>query len=185
MVETLTAPMLRRPFAAVGSPWLRVLAPATRLNLRGDAQVQAAAARVFGAPLPAAACRAVSHGSRAALWLGPDEQLLLAPAGEGAALTASLQAELAAVPHSLVDISHRQVGLEIHGPYAAWLLQAQCPLDLDLSAFPVGMCTRSVFAKTELILWRTAADVFHVEIARSFAAYFTGLLAEIAKERIS
>jgi sarcosine oxidase subunit gamma len=185
MAETLTASLVRRPFVAAGTPWLRVLPPATRLNLRGDAQVQAAAALAFGVSLSTVACRAVSHVGRAALWLGPDEQLLLAPTGEGHVLATSLDAELAALPHSLVDISHRQVGLEVHGPYAAWLLQAQCPLDLDLTAFPVEMCTRSVFAKTELILWRRAADVFHVEIARSLAAYFTGLLAEIAKERIS
>jgi sarcosine oxidase subunit gamma len=53
---------------------------------------------------------------------------------------------------------------------------------LDLSAFPVGMCTRTVFAKADIVLWRTTETVFHVEVWRSFAGYVTGLMSEIAAE---
>jgi sarcosine oxidase, subunit gamma len=62
------------------------------------------------------------------------------------------------------------------------LLNAGCPLDLDLSAFPVGMCTRTVLAKAEIVLWRTSQDVFHVEVWRSFADYVSRFLAEVARE---
>jgi sarcosine oxidase, subunit gamma len=55
-------------------------------------------------------------------------------------------------------------------------------LDLDLSAFPVGMCTRTVLAKAEIVLWRTSQDVFHVEVWRSFADYVSRFLAEVARE---
>jgi sarcosine oxidase subunit gamma len=93
-----------------------------------------------------------------------------------------MEQALAGLRHSIVDVSHRQLGLELRGPHAAWLLNAGCPLDLELSAFPVGMCTRTVFLKTEITLWRTASEHFHIEIWRSFTDYFVGVLREVARE---
>jgi sarcosine oxidase, subunit gamma len=139
-----------------------------------------AAGAALGMEILQTACRAVVNGEVAALWQGPDEQLLLGP--DGLDLAATLAAALRELPHSLVDVSHRQTAVEVSGPQAAVLLNAGCPLDLDLSAFPVGMCTRTVLAKAEIVLWRTSAEVFHVEVWRSFAAYVTEFLAEVARE---
>jgi len=131
------------------------------------------------------ACRAMTHESRAALWLGPDEWLLLAPEAQGAELAERLAAALAGLPHSLVDVGHRQSGCELRGPQAATLLAAGCPLDLDASAFPVGMCTRTVLAKAEVVLWRTATEMFRLEVARSFVAYVAEFLAEAERANTS
>jgi sarcosine oxidase subunit gamma len=180
--SAMTAIAVARAPQVEPTPWLRQLPAAARWILRGDAAAQAAAGAAFGAPFSTAACRAATNGPRAALWLGPDEQLLIAPADEAAALAASLGTALAGHACSLVDVSHRQVALELHGPHAAWLLNALCPLDLALAAFPVGMCTRTVFSKAEIVLWRTAEDVFRVEVGRSFTGYVVGLLREIALE---
>jgi sarcosine oxidase subunit gamma len=70
----------------------------------------------------------------------------------------------------------------VSGPHAATILSGACPLDLDLSEFPVGMCTRTVLAKGDIVLWRTGEDSFHLEVWRSFSGYVTGLLSEIAGE---
>ena len=162
--------------------WLEPLPAASRHSLRGGAEARAAASRAFGVDLPAAACRAATAGDRAALWLGPDEHLLIAPEAEAAAVAAALGAALAGLPHSLVDVSHRQVAFAVKGPDAAWLLAHGCPLDLDPTVFPVGMCTRTVFVKAEILLWRTAEDAYRVEVWRSFADYVVGLLNETALE---
>jgi sarcosine oxidase, subunit gamma len=130
--------------------------------------VRGAGGNVFGLDLPTAPCRAVTHADRAALWLGPDEWLVLAPHLEDVAGT--------------VDVSHRQITLIIEGPHAAAMLNGACPLDLHPSAFPVGMCTRTVFAKAEIVLWRTDEQRFHLEVARSFAPYVYELLREIAAD---
>jgi sarcosine oxidase subunit gamma len=74
------------------------------------------------------------------------------------------------------------VAFAIAGPQAATVLAAGCPLDLDPAAFPVGMCTRTVLAKAEIVLWRRADDSFHLEVWRSFAAYVSGVIAEAARE---
>jgi sarcosine oxidase subunit gamma len=163
--------------------WMKALPPATRFVLHGDVRVRAAAAPIWGVDCAEEACRARVQGSRAALWLGPDEYLLLGSdeAARDAAF-AALENVLAPLPHALVDISHRQFALEVSGPHATAILSGACPLDLDLGEFPVGMCTRTVLAKADIVLWRTRDDAFHIEVWRSFAGYVTGLLGEIAAE---
>jgi sarcosine oxidase subunit gamma len=172
----------RTPPRITAQRWLEPLPAATRLSLRGGPEARAAAGRAFGVALPETACRAAARAGRAALWLGPDEQLLIAPEADADAVAADLGAALAGLPHSLVDVSHRQVAFAVRGPHAAWLLASGCPLDLDAAEFPVGMCTRTVFHKAEVLLWRTAADSFRVEVWRSFADYVVALLAETALE---
>lgn len=169
------------PYIAA-SPLVRPLPPATRLLLRGNSDVMAAALGALGLPFAETACRAVSASGRAALWLGPDERLLLGPQAELSGLSQLLGAALAGRAHSLVDVSHRQCALEVSGPQAGLLLNCGCPLDLDPAAFPVGMCTRTVLAKAEIVLWRTAERSFHLEVWRSFAPYVSKVLALAARE---
>ena len=197
----------RRAPAIANTAWLKPLPPATRFSFYGDAGARAAAAAVWGGEFSEEACRAHAHSTRAPLWLGPDEYLLLdfaagapgaAPCATGAAsasagsppddahaaaeLAAALERALGTLPHSLVDISHRQFALEVSGPHAAAILNGACPLDLDIGEFPIGMCTRTVLAKADIVLWRTDEDTFHLEVWRSFAGYVTGILSEIAAE---
>ena len=179
----------RRPPVIVTSDWLKRLPPAGRWVLHGGPGARALVAPVWGAAFSEEACRAIVAGSRATLWLGPDEFLLLdLGPGDGssgeprAAVPQHLEGALAGVPHALVDVSHRQFALEISGAHATTILSGACPLDLDARAFPVGMCTRTVLAKADIVLWRTGQSTFHLEVWRSFAAYVSGLLGEIARE---
>jgi sarcosine oxidase, subunit gamma len=215
---------IRRTPTVATTAWLSALPPAARFAFYGDAKARAAALPVWGPAFSEEACRANVQTTRATLWLGPDEYLLLdfggaelgadplaggqASAGEpgtshlaggqassgesvAGAMAAgppststlgALERALADIPHALVDISHRQFALEVSGPHAATILNGACPLDLDLAEFPVGMCTRTVLAKADIVLWRTRPDVFHLEVWRSFAGYVTGILSEIAAE---
>ena len=161
--------------------WLRVAAPAARLLLQGDAAARRAAASVWGVAFSETSCRAYSAAGRATLWLGPDEHLMWQASRADALPVTELEHALAPYPHSLVDISHRQIALEVSGPDAEAILAGGCPLDLDLRQFPVNMCTRTVLAKAEIVLWRTAEQTFHLEVWRSFQSYAEGLLHEIAR----
>lgn len=178
----------RVPPIVAATDWLGMLPPAARWVLHGDARVRALAEPVWGVGFPEAACRAVVSGTRATLWLGPDEHLLMDFAlGDGGTdasrtLAAALERATAEAGHALVDVSHRQFALEVRGAHAETILRAGCPLDLNIGHFPVGMCTRTVFAKADITLWRTRHDAFHVEVWRSFAGYVGGLLKEIARE---
>ena len=85
-------------------------------------------------------------------------------------------------PRRPSTLSHRDAALSVTGPRAAWVINAFCALDLHVSAFPVGMCTRTVFGKAEILLWRTGAEQFRIDVARSFAPYVWACLEEARRE---
>ena len=177
MVERSTQAIRRGPMPALAA--VSLAPPAVRFSFRGSAEAARKAGPAFGCDLPTEACRAAVADDRAALWLGSDEWLLLAfddPAVQELAQT--IETALGDVPHALVDISHRQVGIEVFGPAAPQVLNVGCPLDLALEAFPVGMSTRTVLAKADITLWRQAEDRFRLETGRSFSPYVVALLAQ-------
>lgn len=149
---------------------LVALPPATRCIIRGDARALAP----LGIILPNTCC-VTTDGERTLLWLGPDEFLLLLPAH--AAPNIEVQP-----PASVVDVSHRDVALGVSGPRAAWAINAFCALDLHPSSFPVGRCTRTLFGKAGIVLWRTGADTFRIDVARSLAPYVWDCLEEARRE---
>jgi len=154
---------------------------AARFVFRGGEAARVACSATFWADLPAGLGLAGEGKRRAALWLGPDEWLLIAEDTDAASLDEELEAALGSVPHSLVDVSHRQIGVFVSAPVAARALSAGCPLDLHPAAFPVGMATRTIFDKAEIVLWRRAAAAFQVEVWRSFAPYLVAALTEAAR----
>jgi sarcosine oxidase subunit gamma len=170
------------PAGIDATEWLRVAARASRFVFRGDADARTTAGATFGISLPILTGRAVTRGARAVLALGPDEYLFIVPEDEAATFQAALGAALRDLPHSLVDVSHARVALDLCGPHAEWLLAAACPLPLDRETFPVDACTRTVFAKAAIQLWRIAPDVFRIEVARSYCRYVVDLLVEVARE---
>ena len=155
---------LRRTPAIPATPGVRLLPPAARFILRAGGRALGIAGKALGIDETPGSCRASQAGMRAALWLGPDEYLLLAPEAEAPGLASALEQALQGEPHALVDVSQRQTALEISGSRAADILSSGCPLNLDVTAFPVGMCTRTVFAKAEIVLWRMAGDTFRLEV---------------------
>lgn len=156
---------------------VRLAEPAIRLNVRADMTAAATIGMAIGVLLGTAPCRAVVVRDRTALWLSPDEWMVLAPESE----TALAQQPLAALG-SVVDVSHAYVGIEVFGPRAAWCINAFNALDLDLHAFPVGGCTRTLFGKAEIVLWRADVEVFRIEVARSYAPYLLQCLEEAGRE---
>jgi len=173
---TLVARSPLEALTAAPVPGLSAAAPALRHVLRGREAALSAASGALGFVLPQTPCRSTSLGDRHALWLGPDEWLILSPAEEG--LAATLESAMGAHPHSLVEVTHRQVGLVLNGSKVEDVLAGGCPLDVALRVFPVGMCTRTIFEKAEIVLWRTEAQRFHVEVWRSFAPYLIAHLHE-------
>ncbi len=169
---------LARPASGVQ---MAVLAPTTRLSVRGGPAAATAIGLAIEVLLPTVPCRSVIARNRAALWLGPDEWLIIGPEN---ALDLTVRAMNAASHHlaSVVDISHRSHTLELSGPYAAWCLNGFCALDLDIRAFPVGMCTRTLFGKVGVILWRIGQEVFQLDVGRSLLPYIWDCLEEARLE---
>ena len=158
------------------------LPPASRFSVRGGAGAIALIGAALDLPFPRLACRAATAGTTSALWLGPDEWLLIGDASQGESILAAMISAVGSEPASLVEISNRQIAIEVSGTSAADGLSAFNPLDLDETAFPVGTCTRTLFGKAEIVLWRTGRETFRIEVWRSFAAYILACLEEAGRE---
>lgn len=165
-----------------GSAGARVTpaAPATRLSLRAGADALGALSSAFGLTLPTRPKTSASANGRHALWLGPDEWLLIDETG--ADLMAA--AASAGVLHSATDVSHRNTAVLVSGPDAAGAIASACPLDLGNAVFPVGAAARTVLGKIEVVLLRSGEEDYRVECWRSFAPYAFGILAEGAEDAV-
>ena len=170
------------PIRVEGAVTVTSLPSATRFSFRGDAKAASACSKAFGATLPTQLMKAESVDGRTAISLGPDEWLLIAPDGEVDRLETAIKNALGDHHHSLVDISHRNTAFTVSGPKAETLLASGCLLDLHPSAFPVGMATRTIYSKADIVLWRPHDTSFRVELWRSFVPFVWGLLEEASHE---
>ncbi|WP_088348899.1 MULTISPECIES: sarcosine oxidase subunit gamma family protein [Rhodomicrobium] len=182
MLETPNAARRVSAFADAVSPaGIRPLPGAARFALRlreADATGEAAGFRL-DQPLNTFA----AQGDRLSLRLGPNEWLLIGPEADADAIAAEIAAALGTRFHTLVDIGHRNVAIEVKGPHAADILNAGCPLDLFDARFPTGTATRTLLGKAEIVLMRLDdAPTYRVECWRSFATYVHDFLTEAAQE---
>jgi sarcosine oxidase subunit gamma len=97
-------------------------------------------------------------------------------------MSEKLRAALASLPHALVDVSHRDAMFRVRGPAAALAINSGCPLDLRLTAFSAGTCTRTLLGKAEIVLWRSEAEEFHILTPRSYGAYVRDFLELAARD---
>jgi sarcosine oxidase, subunit gamma len=155
--------------------------PAARLVLCGGEAIAHTAGAALQLELAPTVGRAVERDGIAALCLGPDEWLLIGPPEQESEIQQKLNAALRSMPHSLVRIGHRDVAFVLRGRAAADVINAGCPLDLRMAAFPAGCCSRTLLAKVEVVLWRSEAHVFRIETARSIAAYLNEFLLLAAR----
>src|SRR5262249_33587283 len=144
-------PLFGRSFSVDG--FSVIPAPdATRFVFRARGAAVDRAGRAFGVDLPRQVFRTSTSGARTAMWMGPDEWLLLGPKSEKVLIEQQLTEMLAGIVHSLVDVSHRDAALILSGAKAAAALNAGCPLDLHPSIFMVGMCARTLLGKAQIVL---------------------------------
>lgn len=165
---------------------IREIAFSTQLNLRGnagDAAFADAVHGVLGFALPVAANTVAGMEAQRALWLGPDEWLLTAPAGEAAAIEATLAAVLRGHHHALVDVSASRTVIAISGSDARAVLAKGCALDLHAGAFGTAKCAQTLLAKAQVILHCAGpGSSFHLYVRNSFADYLARWLTDAAAE---
>ena len=164
----------------VERPTVRIIpaGPARRLSLRAPSESVKPLSKALGLALPDRPKTSAQKNGRAALWLGPDEWLVIDQTDRDPVADCAGVSQF----HSAVDISHRNVGIIVSGPGAEATLAAGCPQDISLASFPVGACSRTVLHKVEIVLWRTGPEEFRVECWRSFADYAFTLLAEASRD---
>jgi sarcosine oxidase subunit gamma len=167
-------------FSILESPFL------TQINLRGnaaDAAFAAATQSLLGFDLPLAPNTWSGRAQRCALWLGPDEWLIVDAEGQNPELEAALRATLRSRHHAVTDVSASRTAIEISGAEARVVLAKGCPLDLHASVFRVPQVAQSLLAKAQVIL-QIVEDrpAFRIFVRNSFAAYVAEWLVDAAAE---
>ena len=153
-----------------------------RYSLRLKRDDIAVANKIRGWKIPKKVGETVMDEPTTISCLGPDEWFVLTTPKGDADTVARLETLSDKALTSVTDISHRNVAFLLEGEGATSILNVGCPLDLSLSAFPVGKSTRSIFENAPVIIIRTAKDIFHVECWRSFAPYLCTFFETIAAE---
>jgi sarcosine oxidase, subunit gamma len=147
------------------------------LRARGDLGPLNAA---LGVTLPERIGACVLSGETKIVRLGPDEWTIHTPVSDVARLIAACATVYASHPHSLVDISGREVTLLIEGSQAGELLTLGCARDIE--TIPTGEARRTNFDGVTVVLWREALDRFRMDIWNSFAPHLGHLLETGCKE---
>ena len=154
------------------------------INLRGRADntgFLAATLKVLGCEPPLTANTVVESGDYRIYWMGPDEWLIVTPAGRQGELRDKLNKALSGVFSAVVDNSSGLTMLHITGENAAALLATDCPLDLHPREFKHGQCAQTRLAKAGMTLSPLAEQAgFEVIIRRSFADYLLLWLQDAA-----
>jgi len=156
------------------------------LNLRGDGADTAflgGVQRQMGFPLPLGPNTTTENESNAALWLGPDEWLLITPLGDEAAVAAGLRQALDGLFFAVTDITHGQTVIRLSGPKVRDVLSKGCSLNLHPKTFGPGRCAQTLLAKVGVtIRWVDDRPSLDVIVRRSFAEYLVLWLKDAAKE---
>ncbi|MFF3620871.1 sarcosine oxidase subunit gamma [Streptomyces sp. NPDC002467] len=158
----------------------------TQLNLRLDAKSPAAFAvgLALGLQLPLEPGTVVRAGDRAAVWLGPDEWLVVGGPGTQRDLENRIRSAAGDEHVSVTDVSAQRTTLLVGGPRARDLLSHGCPLDLHPRAFGPGRSAQTTLARTHVLL--VARDEpgagFWVLVRSSFAGYLADWLLDAAVE---
>ena len=142
------------------------------VSVRVDPASSAAArvAAVLGAPLPAACGEVTSAGGHHALWLGPDEWLVVTDS-DAVALADQLEAAMGPESGLVLDVSANRTILQLTGPRARGVLEKGCPVDLHPRAFGSGRAVSTTLARVPVLLWQTGETSYRLLPRSSFADY--------------
>ena len=129
-------------------------------------------------PLPTTPNTAREGRTRAALWLGPDEWLVLGPPGAERDMVAELESAFAGHHRSIIDVTSNRVAIEISGSGAKDVMARGCSLDLGRN-WRAGSCAQTLFARAQVILHEREAST-GILVRPSFADYLVDWLLDAA-----
>jgi sarcosine oxidase, subunit gamma len=161
-----------RELAAVGAAEVAFLA---QVDLRADP----ALASRLPFPLPLRPNTWTGGGGREALWLGPDQWLVVGAPGSAPAITAELGRGLGGQHHAAVDTSANRTVVELTGDARFDLLTQGCSLDLHPRAWRPGRCAQTLLARVPVLL-QEREQATRVFVRASFAAHLAGWLTAVA-----
>jgi sarcosine oxidase, subunit gamma len=138
-------------------------------------------AYLAGVSLPLAPNRVAATGSVRALWLGPDEWLVVAE-GDAPDLLPRLERAVMDRRASISDLSSSRTIVEIGGSAARDLLASGCGLDLHPRAFRPDQCAQTLLARVPVILDQLdEAPRYRLLVQRSLSRWLIDWMIDAAE----
>lgn len=145
----------------------------------GDRAFVEAVEAALGTPPPLEPNRVSERGRIRVLWLGPDEWLVVTPAGKEEALKKKLLEKLQGQVAAVTDVSEARAVIGLGGAKAREALAHGCSLELHPRVFQPGHCAQTLLARVPIILdQRDAAPSYDIYVQRSLAEYLWGWLED-------
>jgi sarcosine oxidase, subunit gamma len=164
---------------------MREIAGRGMIDLRGlatDKKFMKAVKDVLGLDLPKAPRITNTWGDMKALWLSPDQWLVLCPGGKTEKLLAELNTALKDIHSLAVDVSDMRAIIRLEGVYARTTVMKGTSIDLTHDDYPPGTIRRMKFAEVGALLHIIEDDVIEVYVFRSYADYTWEFLLKAARK---
>ncbi|UFQ19495.1 MULTISPECIES: sarcosine oxidase subunit gamma [Streptomyces] len=159
----------------------------TQLTLRAQPGGPAAKAveGVLGITLPGPVSAHLSGDAGVeALWMGPDEWLLVATDGPRHDLLTRLRSAVGEEFATVTDVSAQRTTLALSGRLVRTVLAHGCAVDLDPRVTPVGSCLNTLLAQAPvtLVVRDDTATAVRLLARSSFASYLAAWLVDACTE---
>jgi sarcosine oxidase, subunit gamma len=163
---------------------IREISERGMIDLRGlasDKKFMAAMKSILGFDLPKAPRTSAAWGDMKALWLSPDQWLILCTRSKTTALLAELNAALGKIHSLAVDVSDMRAIIRLEGEGVRETLMKGSTLDLISDDYKLGTVRRMRFAEIAALLHVIEEDVIDVYVFRSYAEYTWAFLMKAAR----
>ncbi len=135
-----------------------------------------------GLPRTANTFESSADGSRTAIWLGPDEWLVIATDRSPEEDLRAAGGEAAVV----VDVSSARTTIVIAGSQARETLERGCSIDLHPRSFGVGRAAQTIVGRCNvLILQVSDTPIYRLLVRPSFAGYLASWLVDTQDDRLT
>ena len=164
---------------------LREISTRGMIDLRGlatDRKFMTAAKEVLGFDLPKAPRTSHSFGDVKALWLSPDQWLILCARENAPTLTAALGKALGGIHSLAVDVSDMRTIIRLEGEGSREVMMKSTSLDFTDEDFAPGYVRRVRFAEIAALFNIVEANVIDVYVFRSYANYAWDFLLKAARK---
>lgn len=155
-----------------------------QVALKGDldsADMNRLVGEMIGVDVPGARQIAAAADGRAAVWMAPDELLLLVPYAQAGEAVARAGEMLAGHHHLAVDVSDARVVLRLTGSAVGEVLAKGAPTDCSDRACPPGSARRTHLGGVAVAFWRLDGDTWEIVTFRSVAHHLLAWLEDASR----
>jgi sarcosine oxidase, subunit gamma len=164
---------------------MREISERGMIDLRGlssDKKFMAAVKSVLGFDLPKAPRTTAAWGDMKALWLSPDQWMILCTRSKTNTLLAELNAALGKIHSLAVDVSDMRAIIRLEGEGVRETLMKGSTLDLISDDYKAGTVRRMRFAEIAALLHVVEDNMIDVYVFRSYAEYTWAFLEKAARK---